>query len=361
MTDRKKGVFIVKSQHPWQKKAERHTFQYSSTDNAEAEAKARLLIKVRAARGWDCSLLHEVTYEPEDHPASFKMIRKANPDLDMPLEDYLVHSGARYVEPFFAFRRGSSANTAAVEFNVSPSSFQDGIRENGRILRRRERLLLNRYDNIDLRRDHREAYLVELNRMMSDGQHDKIPLFFTAVDNSLVRDLASQGLALVSDLEAAKTMITEHPQQWMSNDLAYICFALDRIAEKAWEEVFWFLGNPMGYLDSDPTFVPLTHDAVRADPDVVQAAPDDETVPDEETVEDGDATSNRITKARQMKSEILKAMEESNRITDRDRIIVKRVLEGEAYRSVAKDFGIGAERVRGICFCTFRRRLGFDV
>ena len=103
--------------------------------------------------------------------------------------------------------------------------------------------------------------------MMSDGQHDKSPLFFTAVDNSLVRDLASQNLTLVSDLEAAMTLITEHPQQWMSNDLAYILFALDRIKEKAWGEVFWFLGNPMGYLDSDPTFVPLGPVEARHDDD----------------------------------------------------------------------------------------------
>lgn len=357
----KKGVFIVKSQHPWQKKEERHTFQYIGSDNAKAEEAARTLIKVRTARGWDCSLLHEVTYESEVYPASFKMVRKASPDLDMPLEDYLVHSGARYVEPYFVFRRGASANNAAAEFNVSPSSFQVGIGENNRILHRREYLLRTRYDNIDLRKAHRETYLVELSRMVLDGQHDKIPLFFTAIDKSLARDLASQGLTLVSDLEAAKKMITEHPEQWMSNDLAYIAFVMDRIAEKAWEEAFWFIGNPMWQLDSDPTFVPLRPIEARAVPDVAQAAPDDETAPDEEAVGDEDVTSNRITKARQMKSEILKAMEASNKITDRDRIIIKRVLNGESYRSVAKDFGIGTERVRGICFCAFRRRLGFDV
>ena len=262
-----KGVFIVESQHPWQKKAERHTFKYSGADSAEAEDKARILIKVRVGRGWNCTLMHEVTYEPESHPASFKMIRKPNPDLDMPVEDYLVHSGARYVQPYFAFRRGASANDAAEEFNVSPSSFRVGIIENNHILHRREYLLRTRYDNIDLRKAHRETYLVELNRMLMEGQHDKIPLFFTAVDNSLVRDLASQNLTLVSDLEAARTLIAEHPQQWMSNDMAYISFALDRIAKKAWEEVFWFLGNPMGYLDSDPTFVPLGPVKARHDDD----------------------------------------------------------------------------------------------
>lgn len=70
--------------------------------------------------------------------------------------------------------------------------------------------------------------------------------------------------------------------------------------------------------------------------------------------------SNRITKARQKKFEILTAMDASGRITERDRIIIKRVLDGESYVSVAKDFPIGPERVRGICFCAFRK-LGFKV
>lgn len=71
--------------------------------------------------------------------------------------------------------------------------------------------------------------------------------------------------------------------------------------------------------------------------------------------------SDRITKARLMKSEILTAMDANTKITERDRIIIRRVLDGEGYEKVGKDFNISRERVRGVCFCAFRRRLGFDV
>jgi len=71
--------------------------------------------------------------------------------------------------------------------------------------------------------------------------------------------------------------------------------------------------------------------------------------------------SNRITKARQKKFEILTAMDASGRITERDRIIIKRVLDGESYVSVGADFSISRERVRSICFCAFRQKLGFLI
>jgi FixJ family two-component response regulator len=72
-------------------------------------------------------------------------------------------------------------------------------------------------------------------------------------------------------------------------------------------------------------------------------------------------SSHRIAKARLMKSEILTAMDANDRITERDKIVIRRVLDGESYRSVAKDFDIGLERVRFICFWAFRERLGFNV
>jgi FixJ family two-component response regulator len=68
----------------------------------------------------------------------------------------------------------------------------------------------------------------------------------------------------------------------------------------------------------------------------------------------------RIAQARMIKSEILTAMDANTRITERDRIIIRRVLGGEFYKSVAADFGIGLERVRVICFCAFRK-LGFNL
>ena len=70
--------------------------------------------------------------------------------------------------------------------------------------------------------------------------------------------------------------------------------------------------------------------------------------------------THRITKFRLMKSEIFYAMDANTRITERDRIIIKRVLDGESYRSVAKDFDIGPERVREICFVSIIAKLGFD-
>jgi len=69
----------------------------------------------------------------------------------------------------------------------------------------------------------------------------------------------------------------------------------------------------------------------------------------------------RIAQARMVKSEILTAMDANTRITERDRIIIRRVLSGESYKSVAADFDICGERVREICFCAFRKRLGFKL
>jgi DNA-binding CsgD family transcriptional regulator len=71
--------------------------------------------------------------------------------------------------------------------------------------------------------------------------------------------------------------------------------------------------------------------------------------------------TSRIAAARRIKDDILTAMEENDRITDRDKAIIRRVLDGESYDTVAKDFGIGGERVRGICFFAFLYRLKFDV
>jgi len=72
-------------------------------------------------------------------------------------------------------------------------------------------------------------------------------------------------------------------------------------------------------------------------------------------------TGNSITKARLMKSEILAAMDGNDRITARDKIIIRRVLDGETYKSVGADFGISRERVRSLCFINFARKLGFRV
>ena len=71
--------------------------------------------------------------------------------------------------------------------------------------------------------------------------------------------------------------------------------------------------------------------------------------------------SHRITKARQMKAEILAAMDAHEWISDRDRIIIRRVLDGEGYESVGADFHISRERVRGVCFSAFRRKLRLDL
>jgi hypothetical protein len=253
----KKGAYIVKSQHPWQRKGERHTFHYGDENSGEAEAKARALIKERAARGWDCTLLHEVTYAPEEHPPLFKITSKPNPNLDMNLEDYLTHKGARYIEPYFAICGGELTAVVAARLNISPTTLKQGWRENNSLWHRREWLRERRYDNIELRQAHREAYLVELNRMLSDGQHDKIPLFFTIIHSELVRDLSRQNLTTVGDLAAAAQLISEHPTMWMPNDADYVSFCLARIAEQAWGDVFWFISNPMHALKSDPTFVPL--------------------------------------------------------------------------------------------------------
>ena len=71
--------------------------------------------------------------------------------------------------------------------------------------------------------------------------------------------------------------------------------------------------------------------------------------------------SHRITKFRLIKSEILTAMDANTKITERDKIIIRRVLDGEGYGIVGEDFGISRERVRGVCFCAFRRKLGFKL
>lgn len=71
--------------------------------------------------------------------------------------------------------------------------------------------------------------------------------------------------------------------------------------------------------------------------------------------------THRIVAARRIKSEILTAMEANKRITERDKIVIRRVLDGETYKAVAADFDICGERVREICFCTFGQKLGFNV
>lgn len=68
----------------------------------------------------------------------------------------------------------------------------------------------------------------------------------------------------------------------------------------------------------------------------------------------------RIRRARSLKAEILTALDANDTITERDKDVVKRVLSGETYRDVAPHFGIGPERVRGICFATFQK-LGFKL
>lgn len=69
----------------------------------------------------------------------------------------------------------------------------------------------------------------------------------------------------------------------------------------------------------------------------------------------------RIVAARQMKSEILTAIEANEQIRDRNKIIIRRVLDGETYKSVGADFNICGERVRVICFFTFRQKLGLSI
>jgi DNA-directed RNA polymerase sigma subunit (sigma70/sigma32) len=71
--------------------------------------------------------------------------------------------------------------------------------------------------------------------------------------------------------------------------------------------------------------------------------------------------NTRIAAARRIKDDILTAMEENDRITDRDKVIIRRVLGGETYDAVARDFGISRERVRCICFFAFLYRLKFEV
>jgi DNA-directed RNA polymerase sigma subunit (sigma70/sigma32) len=71
--------------------------------------------------------------------------------------------------------------------------------------------------------------------------------------------------------------------------------------------------------------------------------------------------TKRIKKALEIKDQILTALDANKRITTRDMTIIKRVLNGETYKSVGDDFGISRERVRCICFGTFRRKLKFEV
>lgn len=70
---------------------------------------------------------------------------------------------------------------------------------------------------------------------------------------------------------------------------------------------------------------------------------------------------SRIAKARQMKNEIIPEIDANNRISERDKIIIRRVLDGETYKAVGKDFDICLERVRGVCFCAFRQKLGLNI
>ena len=71
--------------------------------------------------------------------------------------------------------------------------------------------------------------------------------------------------------------------------------------------------------------------------------------------------THRIVAARRMKSEILIAIEAHEGIKEKHKIIIRRVLDGETYKSVGADYGICSERVRGICFCTFRQKLGLSI
>jgi hypothetical protein len=253
----KRGAFVVKAKHPWQVKWERYTFTYKDETIAEAEAKARSLIKERCDLGWDCNLLHEVDYMPEEHPASVKLEGEANPHIDMPIKDYLIHSGARYVEVYLALKNGEKPKSIAERLNMSPGSIDDAWKENVYKHIYYNRARENRYDNLDLRKAHREKYLVELKKMIEVGDHDKIPLFFTIVNEDLVKDLAAHNFTTVGDLKAAAQMVNSNPKNWMSNDADYLSFMLDRIAKKDWEEAFWFINYPMKNLLVDPTFAPL--------------------------------------------------------------------------------------------------------
>lgn len=266
----KKGAFIVQAKNPWQTKWERYTFAYKDETAAEAEAKARSFIKGRCALGWDCNLLHEVDYTPEIHPASLKLTQEVIPHIDMPIKDYLIYSGARYVEAYFALTDGEKAVEVSKRLNMPQSAIRDALRENGYKHSRYDRKREDRYDNLDLRKEHREKYLIELNRMISIGDHDKIPLFFTIIDESLVRDLATYNFTTVGDLKSAAQMVNLDPKKWMKNDAEYIAFMLVRIAEKDWERAFWFINNPMKGLFNDPTFVPINPNTLcKADEELV--------------------------------------------------------------------------------------------
>lgn len=68
--------------------------------------------------------------------------------------------------------------------------------------------------------------------------------------------------------------------------------------------------------------------------------------------------TNRITAARSCAPEIRVAMR--GKVTGRNLKIITRVLAGESYAVVGSDFNLSHERVRCICFITFRK-LGFKL
>jgi DNA-directed RNA polymerase sigma subunit (sigma70/sigma32) len=69
---------------------------------------------------------------------------------------------------------------------------------------------------------------------------------------------------------------------------------------------------------------------------------------------------NRISGARRIKETILDRVRDSPRVPDRDRKIIRRVLDGETYDAVGADFGLSREGIRIVCFRAFRR-LGFKL
>jgi hypothetical protein len=253
-----RGTFAVKSKHPWQKQVERNIFQYSDDETkSEAETKARALIKERTARGWECVLTHDVIYAAEDHPPLFAFKRKPSPNIDMPFEDYLIHSGARYIEPFFAYENGEIGRDVCKKFNISMNALSSAVQENRRILNAYEYKRRTRYDNPDLRKEHREKTIVDLHKTIETGDVGQINLFFTVLHQSLVKDLKDHGICTVGQIDEADRMISAKPEQWMENDPKYISYAKGRLAEKDWDKLFWFREQPFKYLEKDPTFVPL--------------------------------------------------------------------------------------------------------
>lgn len=68
----------------------------------------------------------------------------------------------------------------------------------------------------------------------------------------------------------------------------------------------------------------------------------------------------RISEARLIKADILKAMAGQDWITARNRILVTRILDGQTYLQAGAEFGLSHEGVRQACFKIFRK-LGFKV